>query len=94
MVTIRKTIHVLRVLRIYRDHPESKFSGREIGRLANLASGTVYPIMLRLEGRGVLKSEWENVDPHVEKRPRRRFYSITDDGLGLISDLADEIEGV
>ena len=46
---------------------------------ADLAGGTLYPILARLEGRGWLRSEWE--EDVAEGRPARRYYVLTDEGL-------------
>lgn len=49
--------------------------------------GTLYRALGRLEQMGLLTSVWE--DPHAaagENRPRRRLYSITDDGLRIAAD--------
>ena len=37
-------------------------------------------MLIRLEGAGWLKSEWEVIDPHEAGRPRRRFYTLTTTG--------------
>jgi PadR family transcriptional regulator len=55
-------------------------SGAEIGRTTNIPSGTLYPILLRLEDAGWVESEWETADPTELERPRRRLYRIT--GVG------------
>jgi PadR family transcriptional regulator PadR len=55
-------------------------SGAEIGRSAKLQSGTLYPILLRLEQAGWLESRWEAESPQELGRPRRRFYQLT--GIG------------
>ena len=47
-----------------------------------LPSGTVYPALRRLEKQGLVRSEWEeNKVAHAAKRPRRRYYEITESGL-------------
>jgi PadR family transcriptional regulator PadR len=58
----------------------SEFSGAEIARSTQLASGTLYPILLRLEEAGWAESHWESGDPRDLGRPRRRFYKVT--GIG------------
>jgi DNA-binding PadR family transcriptional regulator len=60
--------------------PDREFYGVEIGELAHLRSGTVHPILARLEGVGWLTSRWEDIDPQVEGRPPRRYYRLTADG--------------
>jgi PadR family transcriptional regulator, regulatory protein PadR len=57
-----------------------ELSGVEIGKSAKLQSGTLYPILMRLEQQGWLASRWETEGPHALGRPRRRFYHLT--GLG------------
>jgi PadR family transcriptional regulator PadR len=61
-------------------HGRSEFSGAEIARSTKLASGTLYPILLRLEEAGWAKSHWEPGNPRELGRPRRRFYKVT--GIG------------
>ncbi|MEO7421112.1 MAG: hypothetical protein ABIU87_01810, partial [Ornithinibacter sp.] len=41
------------------------------------------PILARLEGLGWLCSGWEDADPTVVGRPRRRFYQFTAAGVAL-----------
>ena len=60
--------------------PGRELYGVEIGELATLRSGTVHPILARLEGVGWLSSRWEAIDPQVEGRPPRRYYRLTADG--------------
>jgi PadR family transcriptional regulator, regulatory protein PadR len=54
--------------------------GADIGREAGLPSGTVHPILARLEGLDWATSRWEDVDPRVEGRPPRRYYRLTTEG--------------
>jgi hypothetical protein len=53
------------------------------GPAAGLPSGTVHPILARLETVGWLESRWEEIDPRVEGRPARRYYRLTSDGMEL-----------
>jgi PadR family transcriptional regulator PadR len=76
------TTQTLAVLMALRDSPGEGLSGAQIARTTKLASGTLYPILGRLEQAGWLESQWETDDPHTLGRPRRRFYQIT--GLGDI----------
>lgn len=61
--------------------PMNRISGAEISRATGLASGTLYPVLFRLEKAGWLQSEWENVTPSEVKRPRKRLYWMTAKGL-------------
>ncbi|HEY2391223.1 MAG TPA: PadR family transcriptional regulator [Candidatus Angelobacter sp.] len=61
-------------------NPQLELSGSQIAGATKLASGTLYPILVRLEGAKWLESRWETEDPSALGRPRRRFYQIT--GIG------------
>lgn len=76
----KMTIPTQLVLRALIADPTAEFYGLELGRLAGLASGTVHPILARLEGCGWVESRWEDQDPHRVGRPRRRYYRLTPDG--------------
>lgn len=54
--------------------------GLQLSKEAGIASGTVYPMLARLENAGWLESRWEDAGPANEGRPRRRLYRLT--GLG------------
>lgn len=49
--------------------------GVEIGRATRLQSGTLYPILLRLEQAGWLKSYWESEPPKNWAGPGDAFMS-------------------
>jgi len=74
---IQITTPVLKVLSTFLSDPKEELSGAEISKRTGLKSGTLYPILIRLETAKCLKSEWEAGDPKSLGRPRRRFYSIT-----------------
>jgi DNA-binding PadR family transcriptional regulator len=78
---LRMTIPTQLVLEALLQEPEREFYGLEIGELATLRSGTVHPILARLEGVGWLASRWEDIDPAAEGRPARRYYRLTADGV-------------
>lgn len=69
------------VLGVLLEHPDEVHYGLAIGTLTALPSGTVHPILARLEGLGWVRSEWEDIDPSDLGRPRRRLYRLTDHGL-------------
>ena len=73
----RITAQTLRVLTAVLSRPQEQIYGLEIVRSASLASGTVYPVLARLELAGWLTSEWEAVDPAIVGRPKRRVYRLT-----------------
>ena len=70
----------LRVLRFMIDQPRIARSGAEISKATKVGSGTLYPLLARLEAAGWATSRWEDIDPHEAGRPRRRLYKLT--GVG------------
>jgi PadR family transcriptional regulator, regulatory protein PadR len=74
------TIPTQLVLEALLDDPEREKYGLEIGEAAGLRSGTVHPILARLEGYGWLASRWEDIDASAEGRPPRRYYALTAEG--------------
>ncbi len=76
----RITGPTLKVLGTLLGSTRDELSGAEIGRATKLGSGTLYPILNRLEHAGWVESRWETEDPRALGRPRRRFYRVT--GLG------------
>jgi PadR family transcriptional regulator, regulatory protein PadR len=77
----RMTLPTQLVLRAMIADPSRQMYGLEIGKAAQLAPGTIHPILARLESWGWLESRWEDLDPHDAGRPRRRYYRLTPDGV-------------
>jgi DNA-binding PadR family transcriptional regulator len=75
------TIQTLRVLAAMLDRPCDEWYGLELLRETGLKSGTIYPLLARLEGANWIESRNEEVDPAHEGRPRRRLYQFTERGL-------------
>lgn len=71
------TVSTLKVLRALVDDADGHHYGLEVAQAAGLARGSVYPILIRLEQAGWLESDWEAIDPEVEGRPRRRYYTLS-----------------
>lgn len=69
------------VLRALLSDPTVELYGSEIGEAAGLMSGTVHPILARLEAAGWVESRWEDVEPQVAGRPARRYYGLTGEGV-------------
>lgn len=78
---LRITTSVARVLRAFLDDPAAPRYGFDLMRSTGLASGTLYPILARLERLGWVTSRSEDIDPLAEGRPARRFYRVTEHGL-------------
>ena len=76
----RMTLPTQLVLRALLAEPTREMYGLQVCAEAGLPSGTIHPILARLEGLGWLESYWEDVNTHKEGRPRRRYYKLTEDG--------------
>jgi DNA-binding PadR family transcriptional regulator len=94
----RLTTQTLKVLGVLVARPGDELAGSEIASVTKLSSGTLYPILLRLEEAGWLQSHWERGNPSDLGRPRKRLYSMT--GLGskqtrlAFRDVASAIGGL
>ena len=87
----KMTLPTQLVLRAMIAEPTKEMYGLEIGQAAELASGTIHPILARLEGCGWLESRWEDTDPHQQGRPRRRYYRLTPDGIVYAARALDRV---
>jgi PadR family transcriptional regulator, regulatory protein PadR len=59
--------------------------GFDVIDATGLASGTVYPILRRLELEGLVSASWEDVAiAQAEQRPPRRYYEVTPAGRRLL----------
>jgi len=77
----RMTIPTQLVLRTLLAEPTREMYGLQICETAGLPSGTIHPILARLEHEhGWVTSRWEGISPQAEGRPRRRYYQLTEDG--------------
>ena len=84
---VRMSLQTLRVLEAFLENPADALSGADVSKRGHLSSGTLYPILLRLESAGWLVSRWEQVDPASVGRPRRRLYRLTSSGLRHASEV-------
>jgi DNA-binding PadR family transcriptional regulator len=68
------------VLRAFLAEPGAERYGLDIMQATGCPSGTVYPILLRLQRAGWLAAYWEEIDPAAAGRPARRWYLLTPEG--------------
>lgn len=69
------TLDVLEVLL----EGDEQLYGLKIAKAAGRPTGSVFPILARLEQAGWVTSEWESSEP-AAKGPRRRFYRLSGAG--------------
>jgi DNA-binding PadR family transcriptional regulator len=81
------TLQTQLVLRALLAEPASPCYGLQLCEETGLPSGTIYPIVARLEQLAWVVSSWEDPAEHVvQGRPRRRYYRLTDDGAEQARD--------
>jgi len=69
--------------------------GFDIMDATGLQSGTVYPILRRLEAAGMVRSRWEAVtNARDEQRPPRRYYQVTGAGSREVRTALDRFPGL
>ncbi|AEV85874.1 PadR family transcriptional regulator [Actinoplanes sp. SE50] len=78
---LRITAAVAGVLEAFLAAPGTERYGLDIMQATGYPSGTVYPILMRLQKAGWLAAHWEEIDPVAAGRPARRWYRLTPDGL-------------
>lgn len=66
--------------------------GFAVAKAAGKPTGSIYPILARLEQAGWLDSHWETEHPE-EGRPRRRFYFLTPNGAQEARSIVIERRG-
>ena len=72
----RQTITLLEALLL---SPERWRYGYDISRETGLKAGTLYPLLMRLESRGWLETEWGL--PSEGGKPRRHLYRLSARGI-------------
>jgi PadR family transcriptional regulator len=77
---VRITMTVAVVLAAFLEDPAADRYGLDLMRATGQPSGTLYPILVRLQGAGWIESRWEDVDASEAGRPARRYYRLTPDG--------------
>ncbi len=87
----RRAILPLLVLHLINEGPSygnqlmEKIGGMTAGVLS-VNPNTMYPLLRRLEGRGLIEGQWE----HPERRSRR-YYSLTDEGREEYARLVEDV---
>lgn len=81
MPEFRMTAGVARVVRIFLDDPAVPIYGFELMQRTRFPSGTIYPILARLERAGWIVGQLEETDKASRMgRPPRRLYRLTAEG--------------
>jgi len=73
------------------DSPSEWRHGYGISQLTGFKSGTLYPLLMRLEEQGFLESKWLETDR--PGGPPRHVYRLTASGLALARARRDTVLG-
>jgi len=87
------TLQVQLVLNEMLSEPAEQRYGLDLCEATGLPSGTIYPIMARLERIKWVESDWEDPDAHIAQgRPRRRYYRLTREGAEVAAEALQNIQ--
>jgi PadR family transcriptional regulator, regulatory protein PadR len=65
---------------------QGQIYGYSIMQRTGLPSGTIYPILSRLERAGLIVSRWQTRAPEEQdQRPPRKYYGLTSKGEALLA---------
>jgi PadR family transcriptional regulator PadR len=70
-----------RVLRMFLADASARQYGYDLMKAAKLPSGTLYPMLARLQDQGLVTSEWEPKPDDASGRPPRKYYQLTGEGI-------------
>lgn len=86
---MRKTHTLVQVALALMADPSGRHWGYELTKQAGIRSGALYPVLHRMLGEGWLVDGWEDRE-EVGKRPPRRYYELTGDGIEQLGGLLAE----
>ena len=81
---VRLTPATAKVLRRFLEDLGQPRYGFDLMQSTGLASGTLYPILARLERTGWIAGHQEDIDTATEGRPARRFYTMSADAVPTV----------
>jgi len=89
---VRVTKPLIAILAAMVGDPGSEHDAVNLVAQTNVAPGSIYHLLARLELAGWVDSRWESIDPSEEGRPRRRLYRLTPGGLSRAKAELAEIQ--
>jgi PadR family transcriptional regulator, regulatory protein PadR len=93
---VRASKQTLKLLGALTAKATSWHYGYALSRETGLQSGTLYPILMRLEERGWLETQWESPQELAEKRggrPPRHMYRLTEGGRACAAEALSAAQG-
>jgi PadR family transcriptional regulator, regulatory protein PadR len=82
---VKLTEPLERVLRVLVADTAASHYGYDLMKATRLPSGTLYPMLARLQQEGIVVSEWEEQRPEASGRPPRKYYRLTAEGARVAS---------
>jgi PadR family transcriptional regulator, regulatory protein PadR len=77
----------IRLLSVFHNHLDRQFYGLQLAEELRISYGSVLPILMRFEEAGWLETDWENIDPSVAGRPKRKYYHLSNEGKAKAKEL-------
>jgi DNA-binding PadR family transcriptional regulator len=81
MSRVKLTAPLERVLRVFLADVSARHYGYDLMKAAKLPSGTLYPMLARLQDQGLVASQWEPQPDDAAGRPPRKYYQLTGEGV-------------
>jgi PadR family transcriptional regulator, regulatory protein PadR len=78
------------LLRVFLEQPGKWRYGYDLSKETGLKSGSLYPILMRLDDRGFLESGWR--DSPEPGRPPRHTYRLTKSGAAFAREQLSAVE--
>ena len=83
---MRKTLNLAVLLGALLAEPAAQY-GLQLMAVTGLCSGTLYPLLARLEAAGLVAAEQERGAPRELGRPLRRYYLLTPAGARFACEM-------
>lgn len=81
LCVVKMTAPLERVLRAFLEDPVAPRYGYDLMKAAGLKSGTLYPMLGRLEDDRLVTSAWET--PQQDGQRPRKYYQLTAEGIQI-----------
>ena len=97
LADIRRTPQTTAVLRMLRDDTsEQGLYGLQVAQVLRMPTGSVFPILGRLERAGWIVGTWEDPEQAAlaKRRRRRRYYRLTAVGHRAATEVVSKDEAV
>jgi PadR family transcriptional regulator, regulatory protein PadR len=78
---VKLTGPLRRVLQVFLSDLSARHYGYDLMKAAKLPSGTLYPMLARLQDQGLLTSAWDPQARDAGGRPPRKHYQLTGEGI-------------